>query len=111
VQRLRFNDRPLIQIVYLPDKGGPVALCAIKDANPDQDVASQRVDDLNLVTWRRAGLAYALIANNDVDLSALGKQISNSSLSARPLASSPFLTNHLPGGCTAVDVVRNGLVR
>lgn len=81
VQRLRFHDRPLIQIVYLPNKGAPVALCVIKDAKPDQEVTSQRVDDLNVVTWRRAGLGYALIGNSDgADLAALGKRISDRSI-------------------------------
>lgn len=81
VQRLRFHDRPLIQIVYLPDKGNPIALCVIKDAKPDHNVASQRVDDLNIVTWWRAGLGYALIGNSDdVDLAALGKRISDRSV-------------------------------
>lgn len=65
-----------IQIIYLPNQGAPVALCVIKDAKPDRDVTSQRVDDLNTATWRRAGLGYALIANSDdLNLSALGKQI------------------------------------
>jgi anti-sigma factor RsiW len=81
VQRLRFHDRPLIQIVYLPNKGAPVALCVIKGAKPDQDVTSLRVDDLNIVTWRRAGLGYALIGNNEnIDLAALGKRISDRSV-------------------------------
>jgi anti-sigma factor RsiW len=80
VQRLRFHNRPLVQIVYLPSKGAPVALCVVKDAKPDQDIASQRVHDMNIVTWRRAGLGYALIGNNDdVDLAALGRQISDRS--------------------------------
>jgi anti-sigma factor RsiW len=81
VQRLRFHDRPLIQIVYLPRKGAPVALCVIKDPKSDQDVTSQRVGDMNVVTWRRAELGYALIGNSDdVDLAALSKQISNRSV-------------------------------
>jgi anti-sigma factor RsiW len=81
VQRLRFHDRPLVQIVYLPNKGAPVALCVINDAKPDQDVTSQRLDNLNVVAWRRAGMGYALIAsNNDVDLALLGKRISDNSV-------------------------------
>jgi hypothetical protein len=36
---------------------------------------------VNIVTWRRAGLGYALIANNDdVHLSALGNQIADRSV-------------------------------
>ncbi|MBP0588606.1 anti-sigma factor [Paraburkholderia sp. LEh10] len=76
VQRLRFHDRPLVQIVYLPQKGDPVALCVIKEAKADQSVASQRIDAMNVVTWRDANLGYALIgASGDGDLTQLGKAI------------------------------------
>src|SRR5262249_50095327 len=30
VQRLNYHDRPLIQMVYLPERGDPVALCVIE---------------------------------------------------------------------------------
>lgn len=76
VQRLRFNDRALIQIEYLPEKGPPVALCVTKEVKPDQAVTSQRVNNMDVVTWRQAELGYALIGNSDdVDLAALGKRI------------------------------------
>ena len=78
VQRLRFNNKPLVQIVYQPEKGEPVALCVMKDVKPDQAVAGQDVDSMHVVTWRQAELSYALIGKPDgVDLNALGKQISN----------------------------------
>jgi anti-sigma factor RsiW len=98
VQRLRFNGRPLIQIVYLPEKGEPVALCVIKDMKPDQTVTTQRVDDMNVVTWRQAELGYALIGNsngNGVDLTALAKRISDRSvdeLFETPNSSAPGAT-------------------
>jgi anti-sigma factor RsiW len=76
VQRLRFHGRPLVQIVYLPQKGDPVALCVIKENKPDQSVASQRVDAMNVVTWRESDLGYALIGpSSNGDLAPLGKQI------------------------------------
>ena len=34
VQRLRFNDKSLVQIVYLPERGAPVALCVMKEPKP-----------------------------------------------------------------------------
>ncbi|WP_233836525.1 anti-sigma factor [Paraburkholderia sp. ZP32-5] len=81
VQRLRFNGRALIQIEYLPENGAPIALCVIKEAKPDQAVASQRVGDMDVVTWRQAELGYALIGNSQgVDLAALGKRIANRSV-------------------------------
>ncbi|MDN7180953.1 zf-HC2 domain-containing protein [Caballeronia sp. SEWSISQ10-4 2] len=78
VQRLVFNHKPLVQIVYLPEKGPPIALCVMKDVKPDQAVAAQVVDTMHVVTWRQAELSYALIGKTEgVDLDALGKRISN----------------------------------
>jgi len=77
VQRLRFNNKPLVQIVYLPAKGAPIALCVMKEVKPDAGVAGQQVDSMTVVTWRQAELGYALIGQPEgVDLTALGKQIS-----------------------------------
>lgn len=76
VQRLRFNNKPLVQIVYLPEKGAPVALCVMKEVKPDAAVEDQRVASMTVVTWRQAELGYALIGQPEgVDLAALGKQI------------------------------------
>jgi anti-sigma factor RsiW len=76
VQRLKFHGRPLVQIIYLPQKGDPVALCVIKENKANQSVASQRVDTMNVVTWRESNLGYALIgATSNGDLAPLGKEI------------------------------------
>ena len=76
VQRLRFNNKPLVQIVYLPEKGAPVALCVMKEVKPDAAVEDQRVASMTVVTWRQAELGYALIGQPEgVDLAAVGKQI------------------------------------
>ncbi|MEM5314917.1 anti-sigma factor [Paraburkholderia sp. JHI869] len=78
VQRLRFHNKPLVQIVYLPRSGPPIALCVMKDARPDEAVASRTVDSMGITTWRQNELTYALIGETvDVDLAALGKRISN----------------------------------
>ncbi|WP_168663445.1 hypothetical protein [Paraburkholderia sp. SG-MS1] len=83
VQRLRFNDKPLVQIVYLPKEGPPVALCVMKDAKPDAGLAQQRVERMDVVTWRQAELSYALIAEpGAADLHAIGKQIAGSGVGA-----------------------------
>jgi anti-sigma factor RsiW len=83
VQRLRFDNKPLVQIVYLPEKGAPVALCVTKDDKPDQPIAQQRIDKMDVVTWRQANLSYALIAaSGGADLGTLGKQIAARSVDA-----------------------------
>jgi anti-sigma factor RsiW len=78
VTRLRFQGKPLVQIEYLPPEGPPVALCVMKDVRPDQAIATSRVSDMNVVTWRQDELHYALVGgeNKGVDLTAIGKQIS-----------------------------------
>ncbi|RQU49561.1 anti-sigma factor [Burkholderia cenocepacia] len=79
IQRLNFNRKPLVQIVYLPDQGAPVALCVMKDERPDTVPDRQQVGNMDVVTWRRSGVAYALIAApGDADLGALGDRIADS---------------------------------
>jgi len=83
VQRLRFKDKPLVQIVYLPQEGPPVALCVMKDTKPDATISQQRVDRMDVVTWRQAELSYALIAEpGSANLNEIGKQIAGSSVGA-----------------------------
>ena len=83
IQRLHFHDKPLVQIVYLPKSGGPVALCVVKDAKPDQSIAQQKIDDMNVVTWRQSELSYALIGSaGQVDLDRVGKMIANRDVDA-----------------------------
>jgi anti-sigma factor RsiW len=97
VQRLRFNNKPLVQIVYLPQNGAPVALCVMKDSKPDQPVATKTVDAMDVATWRQAELSYALIGKSgDVDLAALGKRISN--LDMAPLFSDASLIERATSG-------------
>uniref|UniRef100_E1TEB9 Putative transmembrane anti-sigma factor n=1 Tax=Burkholderia sp. (strain CCGE1003) TaxID=640512 RepID=E1TEB9_BURSG len=97
VQRLRFNNKALVQMVYLPEKGSPVSLCVITDDKPDATLAQQHVDTMQVVTWRQAKQSYALIGTSgDRDLEAIGKYIAGSGsgdllsqlLSAHPLARS-----------------------
>jgi anti-sigma factor RsiW len=77
VQRLRFHDQPLVQIVYLPAHGEPVALCVMREAKADHGIATERVGGMDVATWRRGELGYALIGKPEgVDLDALAKRIS-----------------------------------
>ena len=83
VARLQFNDKPLVQIVYLPEHGAPVALCVMKDARPDQAIAQSQVNGMNVVSWRQNELSYALIGRPDSgDLSTIAQQISTSRVDA-----------------------------
>lgn len=76
VQRLRFHDKPLVQIVYLPENGKPVALCVLKEAKADAAPSAGNVQGMDVVAWRRGQLGYALIGEHgSVDLDALGKEL------------------------------------
>lgn len=85
MQRLRFNNKALIQLVYLPANGAPVALCVMKEPKPDQTIAQQSVAQMNVVTWRQSELGYALIGEPEqgVDLNAIARLVADRS--AAPL--------------------------
>ena len=76
IQRLNFNNKPLVQIVYLPRKGPPVSLCVIGEPKPDAAVAARTVDSMHVITWRQAQVGYALLGNvSGIDLESIGRQI------------------------------------
>jgi len=78
VERLRYNGKPLVQMVYLPEHGMPVALCVMKDSRPDESIAQREMDGMKVVSWRQNELSYALIGKPDsADLPAIARQISN----------------------------------
>jgi len=76
VQRLDYHDRPLVQMVYLPERGDPVALCVIEDPHADEPIRSQQVGEMKTVTWRANRMAYVLLAKDtSVDLQKMAEQI------------------------------------
>jgi anti-sigma factor RsiW len=78
VRRLRFNNKPLAQILYLPRSGAPIALCVVNDTQPDKSVTLRTIDGMDVATWRQSGLSYALIAQSGAaDLAELGGHISD----------------------------------
>lgn len=78
VQRLNYHNRPLIQMVYLPERGDPVALCVMEQNESDAPVRSTQVGEMKTVTWRTNRLAYVLLAKApSLDLQALGKSIAS----------------------------------
>jgi anti-sigma factor RsiW len=61
VQRLSFHQQPVVQMVYLPEHGEPVALCVTPDAHADETPHARQVGELNTVSWRRGNLSYVLL--------------------------------------------------
>ncbi|MBV8404949.1 MAG: anti-sigma factor [Gammaproteobacteria bacterium] len=61
VQRLSFHQQPVVQMVYLPEQGDPIALCATRDARPNEEPHVRQIDELITVSWRRGNLGYVLL--------------------------------------------------
>lgn len=61
VQRLSFHQQPVVQMVYLPEQGEPVALCVTVDERAEEAPHARQVGELNTVSWRRANLSYVLL--------------------------------------------------
>ena len=61
VQRLSFHRQPVVQMVYLPAHGDPIAVCITRDVRADEDPHVQQVDELSTVSWRRGNLGYVLL--------------------------------------------------
>lgn len=83
IQRLSYHNARLVQMVYMPDAGQPVALCVVADARADEAPRVQKVGDMNTVTWRHARLSYALVAKGDaVNLREVAAKIVDGSAGA-----------------------------
>ena len=60
-QQLQFEGRPVLQLVYLPRQGLPVAVCLIPAT--DQVEQAVQVDGQQALTWFSSGWAYVLIGS------------------------------------------------
>ena len=63
VQLLGFQQRPLIQMVYLPQQGLPAALCVLPEAGGDRALAIGRIEGQAVALWVRDGLAQVFVAD------------------------------------------------
>lgn len=78
VQRLSFRGQPIIQIVYLPRAGDPIALCITREASAPRAPRYQQLGQMSAAVWYDGTLGYVLIAKNTrVDLMDLGRRISS----------------------------------
>jgi anti-sigma factor RsiW len=76
VQRLSFRDRPVVQMVYLPEHGEPIALCVTPDAGPDEAPHPGLLGEMSSVAWRRDHLGYVVLGRSPTQaLLALGRLI------------------------------------
>jgi anti-sigma factor RsiW len=78
VQRLSFDDHPVVQMVYLPEQGEPIALCVTPDARPDESPHAQQIGAMNSVAWRQDNLGYVLLGRGSAQaLLDLGRHIAS----------------------------------
>ena len=82
VQRLSFREQPVVQMVYLPDQGEPVALCVMRDMRPDEKPRAQQIGELSTVAWRHGELGYVLLGKAPAHaLMELGRHIATGQVS------------------------------
>lgn len=62
-QRLGYGDAPLIQLVYLPQLGRPLAVCFLPAPGPGAPVRYAVVDAQNVAAWREGGLAFVVVGD------------------------------------------------
>ena len=83
VQRLNFHGRAVAQVVYLPERGTPVALCVTQEAGGDLAPQAEQVGDMKAVTWRHDGQGYVLLGKDPhLDLTGLARSIVDSGIPA-----------------------------
>jgi anti-sigma factor RsiW len=63
IQRLGYGDLPLLQMVFLPERGNPAALCVLPSKQGDAPLNVRRIEGLSVATWQRAGLAHVFAAD------------------------------------------------
>ena len=80
-QRLSFRGQELVQLVYLPASGDPVALCVMREKSRDSAARMEELGHMHAAVWHAGDLGYVLVAKNSpVDLLALGRRIANREL-------------------------------
>ena len=78
VQRLSFHRQPVVQMVYLPEHGEPVAVCVTPDARPDEAPRAQQIGSMTTVVWRRNNLGYVLLGRSPAQaLMGVGRRIAS----------------------------------
>jgi anti-sigma factor RsiW len=63
-QILAMQNSPLLQLVYLGATGKPVALCLLPQSERPNMAVDDRVEHgMDVATWRRHGIAFALVSD------------------------------------------------
>lgn len=65
-QLLDIDGKPLVQLVYLPDDGLPIALCILRSDAADSLPQSGESRDQSFIEWSKNGLSYVIIGKTDM---------------------------------------------
>ncbi len=66
-QLLGFGAEPLLQMAYATEDGTPVAICAVRVAEPDRAPASEMIQGLAATHWVSDGVGFLVIGGRDLD--------------------------------------------
>jgi anti-sigma factor RsiW len=76
LQRLSFDHHALIQMVYLPQHGDPIALCILDTTTGSALLKKAKIGTMHTVSWEKNGMAYLLLGkDNDAVLTRIGEQL------------------------------------
>ncbi len=64
----KLDGLALAQIAYLPKTGEPFSLCLMKTDKPDDGLRYSKAHGVNVVSWRRNGVAYVYVGETPRDL-------------------------------------------
>ena len=65
IQRLGYENRPLLQMIFLPAQGNPTALCALPAQLADSSLQQSELHGMQVLNWQRRGMAYVLVTALD----------------------------------------------
>ncbi len=64
-QILSVNGQPLIQLVYLPRQGDPVALCITRNLKPATEIQTRHVRGMTLAHWSNSDQEFVMVGKLD----------------------------------------------
>ena len=61
IQRLGYENKPLLQMIFLPAQGNPTALCALPAQLADSGIRQSEQHGMQVLNWQRRGMSYVLV--------------------------------------------------
>jgi anti-sigma factor RsiW len=101
---LRYGDRPLAQMMYLPARRGPLSLFAMEGKGERAPVFRQ-IAGIGTVAWSGNGIEYLLAASEDAAvLYRIAEKIRHEPLAPEPESPAPTASNEVPATSPTASV-------